>query len=322
MSEGKADFNLIKIDGKPLEKLIDVVSKGIGVLYEPRRIRKEADARAYEIVKLEQAKAIAGGTSGEITQGFVDRLNERLIAKEIQRQRNIDNIVSESAKTLQDETVSEQPVSEDWAIKFFGHAEDIKDETLQVLWGKVLAGEIKHPKSFSLRTLDVLRNLTKEEAETFTRFAQYAITDDYTNYYIFFPLYARNSIYFKYQDRMMLSEVGLIEMDKLHVVRALVEASEEAVKPKMEYITLSYQHQHIKLEITNKRPLNIPVIHFTSTGSQLLNLIKPEYSEEYFQHLMEHLQNIIRLKPSLVPERIINEQVQRGYHKPQNSLDL
>lgn len=30
------------IDGKPLEKLIEVVSKGIGTLYRPRSIRKDA----------------------------------------------------------------------------------------------------------------------------------------------------------------------------------------------------------------------------------------------------------------------------------------
>ena len=39
----------INIDGKPLEKLIEVVSNGIGTLYRPRKIRKEAEAQAYAI---------------------------------------------------------------------------------------------------------------------------------------------------------------------------------------------------------------------------------------------------------------------------------
>ena len=33
---------------KPLTKLVEVVSKGIGTLYEPRSIRKKADAEAYK----------------------------------------------------------------------------------------------------------------------------------------------------------------------------------------------------------------------------------------------------------------------------------
>ena len=49
----------VNIDGKPLEKLIEVVSNGIGTLYRPRKIRKEADAQAYAIKVLENAKAIA-----------------------------------------------------------------------------------------------------------------------------------------------------------------------------------------------------------------------------------------------------------------------
>ncbi len=51
--------SLIKIDGKPFEKLIEVVSNGIGTLYRPRAIRKEADAKAYEIKVVEKAKAEA-----------------------------------------------------------------------------------------------------------------------------------------------------------------------------------------------------------------------------------------------------------------------
>ena len=42
----------ISLDGKPLEKLIDVVSKGIGTLYRPRQIRKEADARAAALSRI------------------------------------------------------------------------------------------------------------------------------------------------------------------------------------------------------------------------------------------------------------------------------
>ena len=51
---------IINIDGKPLEKLIEVVSNGIGILYRPRKIRKEADAQAYAIKVQENAKAMAG----------------------------------------------------------------------------------------------------------------------------------------------------------------------------------------------------------------------------------------------------------------------
>ena len=53
--------------------------------------------------------------------------------------------------------------------------EDVTDEEMQLLWSRVLAGETKRPKSFSLRTLDILRNLSKEEAEKFQNLCKYSL---------------------------------------------------------------------------------------------------------------------------------------------------
>lgn len=52
------DNNMLKIDvsSKALETFIDAISRGIGVLYEPTRIRKEAKAKAEEKVILAKAE--------------------------------------------------------------------------------------------------------------------------------------------------------------------------------------------------------------------------------------------------------------------------
>src|ERR1700738_406886 len=46
---------------------------------------------------------------------------------------------------------------------------------LQELWGKVLAGEIEQPGSYSLRALDVLSAMTQKEAERFVAACQYLV---------------------------------------------------------------------------------------------------------------------------------------------------
>lgn len=53
------DNNMLKIDvsSKAVETFIDAISRGIGVLYEPTRIRKEAKAKAEEKVILAKAGA-------------------------------------------------------------------------------------------------------------------------------------------------------------------------------------------------------------------------------------------------------------------------
>jgi hypothetical protein len=49
----------------------------------------------------------------------------------------------------------------------FNSVEDVSDEKLQEIWGRILAGEIKKPNSFPKRTLDIVRNLSCEEATLF-----------------------------------------------------------------------------------------------------------------------------------------------------------
>lgn len=137
--------SLVKIDGKPLEKLIEVVSNGIGTLYRPRAMRKEADAKAYEIKVVEKAKAEALAEGKLIEAENLDRLNERLLAKEVKRQNNIDDVVEIAASHLQSEpTVTEETVNEDWTTRFFDIVQDVSDDEMKKLWGQILAGEVKN----------------------------------------------------------------------------------------------------------------------------------------------------------------------------------
>lgn len=54
----------------------------------------------------------------------------------------------------------------DWFVRFFDAVANISNEHMQQLWGKILAGEIKHRGAFSLRTMEIMRNMTALEAWT------------------------------------------------------------------------------------------------------------------------------------------------------------
>ena len=165
--------SLININGAPLEKLIDVMSKGFGVLYSPREIRKNADAKAYEIKVLEKAKLAADLKRTDKTSELEQKISARITHQEAKRQQNIDNISYVAAKQLEhEETVSEEQVDEDWISRFFNISQDVSNEEMQTLWGRILAGEVKQPNSFSLRTLEILKNITHSEAEIFNRLAK------------------------------------------------------------------------------------------------------------------------------------------------------
>jgi len=162
------DINIVKIDGKPLEKLIETVSAGIGTLYKPRAIRKEAEAKAYEVEVLANAKAKATIIKSESDSEIAERARQRLYYQEMNRQINIDVIVDKAVGYL-NETVAEQAVDENWRTRFFNKVQDISLEELQEVWAKILANEINKPGSVHLRTLDILSNMSAKDAKLFAK---------------------------------------------------------------------------------------------------------------------------------------------------------
>lgn len=72
----------------------------------------------------------------------------------------------------------------DWFIRYYEASGNISDKEMQILWAKILAGEIEEPSSYSLRTLDVLRNISKEEAERFIKICNTAIKIESRKYVI------------------------------------------------------------------------------------------------------------------------------------------
>lgn len=57
----------------------------------------------------------------------------------------------------------------DWYMRFYDIVGNISDEEMQVLWARILAGEIHRKGTYSLQLLDILKNFTQKQAELFNR---------------------------------------------------------------------------------------------------------------------------------------------------------
>ncbi len=143
----------------PAVKLIDAVSNAIGVVYEPTRIRRKAKADADAALTLAKSR--------EAISNIEFRASERLRNKELRRQENIESITAKALNALPNE-VSNNPVEADWIYRFFEACEDVSNDEMQVLWGKLLAGEVSKPGSFSTRTIRIVRDLSRVEANSFS----------------------------------------------------------------------------------------------------------------------------------------------------------
>lgn len=66
-------------------------------------------------------------------------------------------------------------IDDDWLFTWREHAGKVSTEDLQRLWGSVLAGEVKSPGKYSIRTLEFLKTLRKSEAEIISKLASFVI---------------------------------------------------------------------------------------------------------------------------------------------------
>ena len=103
----------------------------------------------------------------------------------------------------------------DWFMRFFEAAGSVSNEEMQQLWAKVLAGEIKSQGSYSLRTIETLRNMSVNEAQIFKRASRLFLKETDGTRFLFcdsdlsdYELNERYNI--SRQDILLLEECGLI----------------------------------------------------------------------------------------------------------------
>lgn len=182
-----------------------------------------------------------------------------IIEKEARRLKTRKRIVEKAASIKSDdENISDEKPTDDWMARFFNTVEDITEDTMQNLWAQILAGEVKRPHSFSLRTLDILRNMTKEDAELYVKsiksycFDGVLLTD--TEYGV------------SLEDRITLCEMGLLSPDEL--TKTLIVAQEKQhLQLNRDYILWLEKDASYNIEVLfNCRTL-------TKAGKELLQLV-------------------------------------------------
>lgn len=273
-------MSIVKFDSKAIAKLIEVVSGGIGVIYKPRAIRKEAEAEAYKSEILAKAEAKKILIEGDAKIELIERAQKRLVNQELNRQINIEEIAEKSIKYL-DEEVSDKPVDNDWRTRFFNKAQDVSGEEMQEIWAKILAGEISKPGKVSFRTLEVVSNISKQEAEKF----QIACTLA-SEYGLIWKLSGKNSLDdfgFTYGDIMLLRDAGLIHdndnLVKIYRILPQIGWSINSIGNDL------YQIRNFKnLELKEFR---FQQIAFTNAGRELCQLINAELNTKYLDLVIE-----------------------------------
>lgn len=105
-----------------------------------------------------------------------------LNSEEIQKTRriNIGKIIENALQMFLPQKCEEMNthIDVDWFTRFIECAQDVSDEEMRLLWAKILSGELSKPNSISIMSLETLRNMSKRDAETFHKLANYSLVDD------------------------------------------------------------------------------------------------------------------------------------------------
>lgn len=296
--------------GQPLIKLFETIACGIGKLYEPIHIKRMAKAKAKEIEiisdsfckNIDLPIVYTDGAISINTQDANDlvlRAQNRLCFQELRKQQNIEAVVLNAYNDLKNEvSVSDIPVDIDWISEFFNDVANISSEQMQQIWGRLLAGEIKQPGSFSLRTLETLKKLSQKEARIFEEVSPYILScrgDQAESYFDFFLLENMNgSLLSQYgilfNKIMILSEAGILSENNQISFVLDVRPNDSAL----------IKGLYKAIEIKNLENEVIRVSHFvyllTESGKELLPIVlnckgKKEKADAYLRDCLEELKS-------------------------------
>lgn len=131
---------------------------------------------------------------------------------EVEANEEFENLKSNTRKAIEvmegipDDEISDEEVSSDFFARWRREAKIIGEEELQAIWGRILTEEVKRPRSISFRTLDVVRNLRKEEAELFQKAARLIVNGiDLVG-----PDTSKKMPGVSYEDVIVLADCGLL----------------------------------------------------------------------------------------------------------------
>lgn len=281
---------------KPLTKLVETLANGVGILYGPIHKKRMAKATAEEIqiiadvcqknlqIPIDYEK---DGVVISTNQQIADLAKRAMLcnlAQEMNKQQNIEEILRVTKDVLEHETsVSNEPVSQTWLSNFLEAAGHVEEEDLQKIWGKLLAGEIKQPNSYSLRTLNTLKNMTSNEARIFQSLSSFVVMGEEKG---FLPhdneLHTKYDI--EYENILLLDDCGLINSQgETNCVFSFKPNNVEQL----------YNNNFVaKLHKKNcvDTDVQLDVYPLTSAGRELFNIVSKDSNLNFFKDIIKKIE--------------------------------
>ncbi|MEJ1366303.1 MAG: DUF2806 domain-containing protein [Candidatus Sedimenticola sp. (ex Thyasira tokunagai)] len=257
---------------KPADTLVKKVSAAVGGIFEPMQIKRVAKAEA-------EASLIKAKSEIEITD-LHRRAMHRFVEEEANRQENMEAITEKAFPQLEDGS-NPSKMEDDWVTNFFDKSRIVSDSEMQDLWASVLAGEANSPGTYSKRTVNLLGDLDKKDAELFLALCSFGWLARNFTPLIFdseAPIYTDKGLGFEALSH--LDSIGLIQFN--HVSGFL-----RTRLPKI--ITVSYCGEPLSLTLEKEEgnQLKIGMVLLTQAGKELALICQAPAVDGFVDYVKE-----------------------------------
>lgn len=229
-----------------------------GALFTAIFLRHNTAAKEFEKVKVGRLQELANEllASGKMSYTEYFKANNFL---------KVAKIADEISKNA-DKAINSKEYDFDWFIRFYEAVGNVSDNDMQMLWAKILSGEITCPSSYSLKTIDILKNMSRRDAEQFMSFCSHAFLNGDS---LFIPNEEEYIEYsgLNYIDIMHMNELGLLHKDAtIHLDIELGKEEKVIIINRELALILSSSDE-------KKRKKRLNMYPFTVAGNEIASLI-------------------------------------------------
>ena len=175
-----------------------------------RLIANEGELPIDQLKLNQNTDLIQNHTTENALKGNEDYLSDFIYHQANKKLTNISHVISYAAlklNDLEDSSIDDEVSDDEWISRFFDHTQYVSSSDMQKIWGAILSRKIEKTESSSIRTLDVLRNISKEDAGSFNKIFYY-------QFFGFFPVTNSNEfekLDLKWDDFFQCKDAGLVD---------------------------------------------------------------------------------------------------------------
>lgn len=252
-------------------KLIEQLSIMGGYIFKPRLTiaNAKATSKAIKLLKEENENI----SSIEINDGkiLVKVENDEslsldianIVSQEVKKQENINSVVLKTIDILKSSFAQDININLEkaWTLNFIENCKFVSDEEMQNTWARILADECTGKAKYSIKTLQILKLMSKNDAELFIKVASCAFN--------FGDLY----VIVNFDDSRSIYGTNTIELLALNDLGLIHESYKYLNIEKLKKEMLSDDKNCYFIENTGKNDKSISLYVISKSGIELMNFI-------------------------------------------------